>query len=149
MRTIRRRRYFVDGPFQFRYMGLVVVPLVVLLAALYYVMYYAVFTQILIPEAVVAMLVPAMQRVNLIVLAAAPVILFLILRAALIYSNRIIGPIPRLERDLERAIAGDRSVRLKTRDKDELSGFIAKVNVLLEKTECPAALPRGRAGDRP
>jgi signal transduction histidine kinase len=64
-----------------------------------------------------------------------PVILFLILRAALIYSNRIIGPVPRLERELDKAISGDYSVRVRTRDTDDLKSFVSKVNLLLEKID--------------
>jgi methyl-accepting chemotaxis protein len=133
MGEIKRRKFLVNKRIQFQYMGLVAVPLIILLAALYYLMYYSVFSQMLIPEAVAATLVPAMQKVNLVVAFSLPVSLFLILRIALIYSNRIVGPIPRLERELDRAISGDYSVRLKTRDKDELGSFIGKVNMLLDK----------------
>ena len=132
MRTMKRRKFLVDKKMQFRYMGLVAVPLVALLAGLYYLMYYSMFNQMLIPEAIVATLLPAMRRVNFTAAVAVPVILYLILRAALIYSNRIVGPIPRLEKELDRAISGDYSVRLKARDNDELNSFINKVNTLLE-----------------
>ena len=132
MKTMKRRTYLVNKGMQFRYMGLVAVPLVVLLAGLYYLIYYSVFAQMLIPEAVVTTLLPAMKKVNVIVALALPVVLFLILRTTLLYSNRIVGPIPRLERELDRAIAGDHSVRLKARDNDELAPFIQKVNALIE-----------------
>lgn len=131
----KRRRYLVDKPFQYRYMSLVAIPLVFLLAGLYYLIYYSVFRQILIPEAVAVTLLPAMKKVNVIVGFALPIILFLLIRASLIYSNRIIGPIPRIEKELDKAIAGDYSIRLKARDKDELNDFISKINLLLEKVE--------------
>ncbi|MFH0763543.1 MAG: methyl-accepting chemotaxis protein [Candidatus Omnitrophota bacterium] len=135
MNKIKRRRYLVDKPFQYRYMSLVAIPLVFLLAGLYYLIYYSVFSEMLIPEAIAVTLLPAMKKVNIVVAFALPVILFLIIRASLVYSNRIIGPIPRIERQLDKAIAGDYSIRLKTRDKDELGDFISKINTLLEKIE--------------
>ena len=116
-------------------MGLVAVPLVALLAGLYYLIYYSVFNEMLIPEAITVTLLPAMRKVNAVVIVAIPVMLFLILRRALIYSNRIVGPIPRLEREIDRALAGDYSVRIKARDKDELARFVGKVNMLLEHLE--------------
>ena len=131
----KRRRYLVDKPFQYRYMSLVAIPLLFLLAGLYYLIYYSVFRQMLIPEAVAVTLLPAMKKVNIVLAFALPAVLYLIIRASLIYSNRVIGPIPRIERELDRAIAGDYSIRIKARDKDELNDFIAKVNVLLEKIE--------------
>ena len=132
---IKRRRYLVNKSVQFKYMGLVAIPLVALLAALYYLIYYSVFTHMLIPEAIVATLLPAMKSVNIVVAMAIPVALFVILRAALIYSNRIVGPIPRIERELDKVIAGDYSIRIRARSNDELNTFINKLNALLGKME--------------
>ena len=135
MKKIKRRKYLVNKPVQFRYMGLVIIPLVVLLAALYYLIYYSVFSEMLIPEAIAATLIPAMKKVNLVTVVAAPILLFLILRAALIYSNWIIGPLPRLERALDKVLAGDSSIRVKVRDRDELGTLVKKINAVLEKID--------------
>jgi len=116
-------------------MGLVTVPLVVLLAALYYLMYYSVFSEMLIPEAIATTLLPAMKKVNITVTITLPILLFLILRTALIYSNRIVGPILRVERELDKAIAGDYSVRVKARNSDELRGLVDRINMLLENVD--------------
>ena len=135
MEKVKRRKYLVNNIFQFRYMALVAVPLVLLLMGLYYLIYYSVFNQMLIPEAVATTLLPAMKKVNIIIAIAGPILLIIILRAALIYSNRLIGPIPRLEKELDRAIAGDFSVRVKARDEDELNTLVNKINKLLEKID--------------
>lgn len=118
---------------QFRYIALVLIPLIILLTGLYYLMYYAVLNQILIPEGVTAMLLPAMKKINIIAAISAPIILLIILRIALIYSNRIIGPLSRIEKEIDKVLAGDYSLRLSIRDKDELKSFVKKVNLLLEK----------------
>lgn len=133
MIKIKRRRYLVNKAMQFRYIALILIPLITLLTGLYCLMYYVVLNQILIPEGVVAMLLPAMKKINIIVAISAPVILVVILRIALIYSNRIIGPLPRMEKEIDKILSGDYSLRLKVRDKDELKNFIKKVNMLLEK----------------
>lgn len=135
MTQIRRKKYLVNRPVQFRYMGFVAIPLVVLLAGLYYLIYYSVFNEMLIPEAVAATLLPAMKKVNMFLLVAGPIALFIIFRRALVYSNRIYGPIPRIEREIEKVLAGDYSVRIKARDNDDLKDFIDKVNLLVEKIE--------------
>jgi hypothetical protein len=41
--------------------------------------------------------------------------------------------VPRLEKELDRLIAGDYTVRLKTRSKDNLKNFVEKVNLAIEK----------------
>lgn len=130
-----RRRYLVNKPFQYRYMGIAVVPLVFLLSGLYYLIYYSVFNEMLIPEAIATTLLPAMKRVNVVILVVIPIALFIVLKMALVYSNRIIGPLPRIEREIDRIISGDRSIRLKVRSKDELNAFVNKINMLLDKIE--------------
>ena len=135
MEKRKRRRYLVKKDMQFRYMALVFIPLIMLLAGLYYLMYYAVLSQILIPEGIIVMLLPAMKKVNIVVAVSLPVILLLILRISLIYSNRIVGPIPRIEKEIDKVLAGDYSLRLKVRDKDELNKFVKKINMLLDKIE--------------
>lgn len=135
MKKIIKRRYLVKKDMQLRYMALVAIPLIMALSGLYYLMYYAVLSQILIPEGVSAMLLPAMKKVNTVVAISLPVILFIILRVALVYSNRIIGPVPRIEREIDKVLAGDYSLRLEVRDKDELNNFVKKINLLLEAVE--------------
>lgn len=135
MMQVRRHKYLVNKIFQFRYMALIIVPLVILLSAIYYLIYYAVFREMLIPEAVAVTLLPAMKKVDIVMAISMPIVLFLLLRMALIYSNRIIGPIPRLERELDKVLSGDYSVRIKTRDNDELKSFVSKINLLLEKVD--------------
>ncbi|OGW83783.1 MAG: hypothetical protein A2987_00895 [Omnitrophica bacterium RIFCSPLOWO2_01_FULL_45_10] len=135
MKSIKRKKYLVSKPVQFRYMGIVAVPLLVLLSGLYYLIYYSVFNEMLIPEAIAVTLLPAMKKVNMVVAISGPILIFAILKLALIHSNRIIGPIPRLEKELDKAIAGDYTIRVKARDKDELSSFINKINLLLEKIQ--------------
>lgn len=133
MKKIKRRKFLVNKNVQFRYMGLIAIPLIVLLAGLYYLIYYCVFNEILIPEAIATTLLPAMKKVNIVAVLVIPIILFFLLRTALIYSNRIIGPIPRLERELDKVIAGDYSIRLNVRRKDELKSFVDKINMLIGK----------------
>jgi len=128
----KRRRYFVNNTFQCRYIAVVIVPLIILMAGLYYIMYYSMFTHMLIPEAATATLLPAMKKVNFVLLVTLPVTLFLIIRAALVDSNRVVGPVSRLERELDMILAGDRSVRLNIRAKDDLKPIIDRMNRVLD-----------------
>jgi methyl-accepting chemotaxis protein len=134
MSKAMRRKYLINKVFQFRYMGMTIIPLVALLSAMYYLIYYCVLNQMLIPEAVAVTLLPAMRKVNIMIALVGPVLFLLISMKLLIYSNRIIGPIPRAEKELDRFIAGDHSVRISTRRKDELKSFVEKVNKVLEKS---------------
>lgn len=132
---LKRHKLLVKKEMQFRYLGLVIGPSVAFLIGLYWLIYYCLMNQIVIPEALATTLLPAMKKVNVVLAVSLPVLLFLILRRALIYSNRIIGPIPRLEKKLDEFIAGNYSIRLSTRQDDELKTFVEKINLALEKAE--------------
>ena len=58
-----------------------------------------------------------MKKVNIVIGVALPIFLLILLRTILIYSNRIIGPLARLEKQLDKAIkldiAGDRRGAMK------------------------------------
>jgi len=135
MEKIIRHRYFVNKAFQLRFISFVIVPLIVVMVALYSIIYYSVFNEILIPEAIATTLLPAMKKVNIIIAVGMPIFLLILLRTILIYSNRIIGPLARLEKQLDKAISGDYSARIKARNKDELKSLIDKINMLLEKID--------------
>ena len=48
------------------------------------------------------------------------------------YSHRIIGPVYRINRDLQRVLDGEEDVRIKLRDKDQFKGLAGRVNTLLD-----------------
>lgn len=135
MGNTKRRKFLVNKGFQYRYILLMTVPLILLLTVLYFLIYYAVFTEMLIPEAVATTLVPAMKKVNMAIAVVVPIALLALIKTALVHSNNLVGPIPRLEKEIDRAIGGDFSVRIKTRNRDELNAFVSKINRLLEKVD--------------
>ncbi|MBN3041266.1 MAG: hypothetical protein JW867_09050 [Candidatus Omnitrophica bacterium] len=135
MKKAKRRKFFVDKASQLAYMGLIAVPLVVLLVVLYYLIYYSVFNEMLIPEAIASTLLPAMKKVNLVVIAIFPITILLILRMSLIFSNRLVGPLGRIENDLDKIISGNSNLRLKIRDDDKLKTLVSKINSVVDKLD--------------
>lgn len=131
----RRRQYLVNKRVQFKLMAFSAIPMLLCSGAMYYLIYYCVMQHIIIPEAIANILLPAMRGVNAILIIVAPVVLIMILRAALVYSNKIVGPLYRLERELERIARGERSIRVKFRKGDELHPLADKVNILLESID--------------
>ena len=86
-----------------------------------------------IPEAIAGVLLPAFREVNAVLLIVAPVVLVVVLRAILVYSNKIAGPIYRLQRELDEVAKGDFNRRITFRKGDELTGVAEKLNSVLEK----------------
>jgi len=50
-----------------------------------------------------------------------------------VISHRLAGPIERLEKELDRVLAGDREHRIQMREKDDLRGVTERINRLLEQ----------------
>jgi len=91
--------------------------------------------QLGIPEIIACHLLPVVRKVNLILMISLPVVFFLLLYIGLILTRNLVGPIQRLERELEEIIAGDFSKRLRLRKKDRLKPLVDDINILLDKIE--------------
>jgi HAMP domain-containing protein len=104
---------------------------------LYQLVFHLLASQMAFPEAIAANIEPVIQRVNWVLLVLLPLVAAVIIAAALAVSHRFAGPIERLERDLDRIIAGERNRRLQTRKNDDLSGVASRVNTLLDQIKGP------------
>ena len=49
------------------------------------------------------------------------------------YSHRIVGPVYRINRDLQRVLDGEREVAVKLRGKDQFHELAKRVNVLIDR----------------
>ncbi len=132
-----RTRWYVDHPIQTSYLRIVVVamiaPTLVMGLCLYQLVFRLLAQQIAFPEAIAANLIPVIERVNLILLVSLPVLGFGIFWWAVVISHRLAGPIERLEKELDRVLAGDREHRIQMREKDDLRGVTERINRLLEQ----------------
>ena len=132
----RRRRYFVKKKLQFKYLLFVLlamlIPTIVCGAALYYLIWQTVANEVAVPEAIAAGLVPAMERVNVILLISLPLIFIIMLLFSIVISHRIAGPVYRLEKEMKEIAGGDYSRRIKLRSNDELQEIADGINSILE-----------------
>ena len=108
-----------------------VIPTAIIAVCLYYLIFNMLAWQLGIPEAIAYNLVPVARKVNLIILIALPVALFIIWFMALELSHRIAGPLYRLEKELNERIEGRKSGPIQLREKDELKALADKINRLI------------------
>jgi methyl-accepting chemotaxis protein len=62
-------------------------------------------------------------------------IMVLFIAAGVIFTNRIAGPAYRMERDIDRALAGERGVRVHLRRRDAFAELAEKVNRVLDRLD--------------
>jgi len=85
------------------------------------------------PEAIDNILIPVLNKVNLIMAITIPVSIVLIWFAALGLSHRITGPLYRIEKELDERIAGTKQGPIKLRQKDEFKLLVEKLNKVICK----------------
>ena len=134
-----RKFFSVHNKLERHYLRLIVMslilPTLIIGSCLYYVIFNIMAEQLGIPEIIACHLLPVVRKVNLILMISLPVVFFLLLYIGLILTRNLVGPIQRLERELEEIIAGDFSKRLRLRKKDRLKPLVDDINILLDKIE--------------
>ncbi len=137
MKKSKRRRKYIGTALQKKLLVFILIsallPSAIITATLYYLIFNMLAWQLGIPEAIAYNLIPVVDRVNLIIFIALPVCLFFIWMLALELSNRIAGPIYRLEKELGDRISGEKSGPINVREKDEIKSLVDKINRFIEK----------------
>jgi hypothetical protein len=130
-----RKRKFLGTSVQNKTLILVflaaVVPMAIVAACLYYLIFNMLAWQLGIPESIAYNLLPVAKRVNMILFASLPVVLITIWFIALELSHRIAGPVYRIEKELDDIIEGKKKRLIMLREKDELKGLADKINRLI------------------
>lgn len=128
----RRRTKVINGRLQYR---IIAITLVVVLAA---VIVFAGMTALYIALA----RLPAGQSAGALLLVILPplllndlVIMIFLIIVGIVGTNKIAGPAYRMESDVERALAGERNVRVRLRRGDAFPELAEKVNKLLESID--------------
>ena len=134
---VKRRQYFIKGPIQSRYLILLVIsmliPTLLVAGCLYYLIATLMAQELGLPESIYGHLIPVLKKINVYLAVGLPLVFTAIFFYAVLISHRLAGPIFRLEKDLDRIIAGDHSVRIRFRTKDRLDNLAQKLNQVLEK----------------
>lgn len=135
MRT--RIKWFTKHPVQAKYLLLVVlamlVPTLMIGFCFYHLLFYLLARQMVFPEAIMANLVPVLDKVNALLAVSLPIIFGTIFWFALVISHRFAGPIERLENDLDQILEGDYNHKIYMRQKDDLKGVAHRINALVSR----------------
>ena len=124
-------------PVQAKYLLIVVLamltPTLLVGFCLYHLVFYLLANQMVFPEAIMANLAPVVEQVNRLLTLLLPAVLLFFLWLALIISHRFGGPIDRLERELDRILAGDLEHPIFTRQSDDWRGVANRINALVNR----------------
>ena len=134
-----RIKYLTKNPLQFKFLVLILIsimtPLFLVGGCLYYLIFQIMAEQLAIPESIAQNLIPALDKINFLIILSMPVVIFLLFLLGLILTHRLIGPLKRLEDDLTKISEGDYSIRLKLRKDDDLRPIAEVINKIINKLE--------------
>ena len=121
-----------------RYLGFLlvsmVVPLLFAVGCLYYLVFSIMAEQIGIPEYIAYSLFPAINKVNTILLIGIPPLILLLVLWGIILSHRLAGPMERLVKEIKKiSEEGDLAHRIRVRKNDDIRPVADAINVLLER----------------
>ena len=140
MKVQRSRFSFRMSPLEARYLRVIlmamIVPTTFAVAMIYFAVWENLAREMLVPEAIATVLSPAFDNTTRLLLISLPVVFTIMLLYAAVLSNRLLGPLQRIERDLTRiARSGDFSERVMIREKDELRRLVRAINRVIVAAE--------------
>jgi len=137
MKQNRRGKKLIGTPLQKKLLILVfasaVIPAGIVTVCLYFLIFNLLAWQMGIPESIAYNLIPVARKVSLIIIITLPIILFIIWIIALELSHRIVGPLRRIEKELDDRIKGKKDEPIQIRKKDAFKPLVDKINKLLNK----------------
>lgn len=130
--AVARKVKVVDGRFQYRMIAvsLSVVLLGLFIFAAVTALYYGIASaagKAPSPELLLLVLPPLLLN-DLVIMVVAIIV-------GVVTSHRIAGPVYRIAADIDRALSGERGVRVGLRRKDALADLAEKVNALIERVD--------------
>ncbi len=132
-----RTQWVLNHPLQMKFLFVVIVamlfPMLVFGFCLYKLVLNLLARQMAFPEAINANIMPVIEKVNALLIIIVPFMTAVVLWLAVGISHRFVGPIERIEKDLDQILGGDKAHRIRIREKDDLKAIALKINTLLER----------------
>ena len=133
-----RNIFRIESKLQHRYLRLIeaslLLPTIIVAGCLYYLVFFLVADEIAIPEFVAVILYPALERINIILVVALPLLFAFFWGLGIVMSHRMAGPIDRLTNELDDIVkTGNFKKRIVVRKEDELKSFVENIDKLLAK----------------
>ncbi|MCG3175997.1 MAG: hypothetical protein MOGMAGMI_00935 [Candidatus Omnitrophica bacterium] len=130
-----RKKYWMGHPLQSKYLLFTLIvmltPALLVTGCLYALIFRLLERQIAFPEAVASNVIPVIEQVNGILLVALPVVVAVGAILAVRISHRLVGPVQRLESELDRLASGRSKEPIRMRSTDDLKGVAERINRLM------------------
>lgn len=127
------------GKLQVKYLRVIllsmIVPTILVSACLYWIIFSLLADRLGLPESIAYNLMPVLNKVNVILLIGLPITFLIIFYWAAKLSHNIVGPVVRLQSELNKILNVDLSHRVRLRKTDEIYPIAATINEILDKIQ--------------
>ena len=107
------------------------IPALITAVALFYLIFNITAQEVGFPEAIMSTLMPAAERVVMILALTLPAVFIILLVFAYHITHRMVGPFDRIIRELEETVKGQRKGPIKLRREDTFGPLVHLINKLL------------------
>lgn len=139
MKHQSRKRYIVNPPIQFKLVFLILasilIPTLLTFACLYYLLQSILVEAQVDNEMVYSALLFLSHKMYIILALGFVFITSLLITWSTIFIHRIVGPLYRLEKELEKVIEGKKVTKIRFRKNDSFRTLADKINVLIERIQ--------------
>jgi len=108
-------------------------PTAIVTVCLYYLIFGVTSMQLGIPEAIAYNIIPASEKVTIILLSLAPAVIVILLIFAHKITHTIVGPFDRIVRELDDYMQGGKKTHISLRKTDKFHPLVNRINKLLDK----------------
>ena len=134
-----RKQYIVNPPAQFKLMFLIlisiIIPTLLTFMTLFFLIQSILIDAKLNNETVYTALLFLSHKIYLVLVLGFILVTVLLLSWSSLFLHRIVGPLYRLEKEIEKVIQGEKIKRIRFRKNDSFAGLADKINTLVEKAQ--------------
>jgi len=135
----RRKQLIVNPPVQYKLLFLilisVIIPTLLTFMSLFFLIQSIIIEAQIENEMVYSALLFMSNKVFLILFIGFVFITVLLLTWSLIFIHRIVGPLYRLEKELQKVVDGKRITKIRFRKNDSFASLADKINFLIERVQ--------------
>lgn len=139
MKRRRRKQYIVNPAVQYKFFLLillsVLIPTLLTFTSLFHIIHSIVLEAQVNNELVYTALLLLGRKIYVVLFVGFVFITILLLNWGLIFTHRIVGPIYRLERELDNVISGKKISKIRFRKNDAFKSLAEKVNTIITRLQ--------------
>jgi len=135
MRKVQLLKFILRSHYLKLVLASIILPALFVGSCLYYLVFTILEEELGIPEAIAEHLIPAIHKIDSILLIGLPLLMIILTAWGFMLSTKLVGPIARMEKEIKAIAESGYSRRINLRKNDTLKPIAEGINSILDKVE--------------